>query len=1276
MANDGSIKIGIDLDTANLEKDLQNVKKNNRKTYEEMARDTGKSVEQIEKEVKKIAEEYQKQGDIIPLSYKKAYRDLGLKARSNANEVSSQANKIGNAYKNVGLHIGDSFKKGFAGISNFAKTSITAIAGVTASVGGLGVAIGKVGMDFEAQMSRVGAISGSTTEELELLEAKAKEMGATTQFSATESAQALEYMALAGWKTEDMLGGLSGVMNLAAASGEDLAMVSDIVTDGLSAFGLTASDSSKFADVLAAASSNANTNVAMLGESFKYVAPVAGALGYSIEDTSVALGLMANAGIKASQSGTSLRTLMTNLASPSTTTAKAINNLGLSITDASGNMLPFNDVILKLRDSFSTLGEAEKAQYAEMLAGKEGMSGLLAIVNASQADFDKLSGAINNSTGSAEQMAKTMNDNLSGSLKVLKSTLEGIALSLYEELQTPLKDITKYITEMLSNLQQAFNEGGIDGLISALGDAIGKLLTDIAAKAPQMLQIGINIIQSLLNGIKNNSSAIGESAATILTTLINGIITLLPDLVNVGADLIINFQQGLINNLPMLLESGKQMLENISTSIIENLPLIVENAVEIIMQLVNGLIDNLPLIIDTAIEIILSLADGLVSALPELMPACIEAIMTIAEGLLDNIDKIIDSAIDLIVALADGLIQALPVLIEKVPVIITKLVSALIQPTMLIKLINVGMQLILSLIEGIIKSAISVGQAAWDIGETIVNKILEFPKQMFNAGIDLIRGLIEGIKSMGSAVFNTLKDFCSGIVDNVKGFFGIHSPSRVFKNDIGIWLPMGMAEGIASKSNKVVEALVQPLYDSQKIIDKESNILSKNLVATIVGSVKKIKLANKNFGEIGDTLINSLTENIDKNKQNAIDSISDLVNEMVKEANDKIDTKNNKLIENYTNSINKKIENNYISKEAGKKLITDYTKSINKAANENKENIKNVGTELMNIFKNSLKEGADKANELIKEKLSTLTQNFQNEMDSLKKAQESLEKSLAGTKLFEFDEDNNLIIENLDATINKLDEYDKAISKLKEKGISDAILNELSSYSVDEALKISEKLLKMTDEEFDTLNKKWEEKQNKATEVASNFYKEQMEILEKEFNEKLLETLNELPDEVESIGLMTIAGFEDGLTSKMDSIKDDVRAFADNVVSEMQRALDIHSPSRKMKWLGQMTMEGYDEGISKSSKGVLSNIKNLPILETFKSKVGYVKNVVSNAMNSMVPKSSNTSTDNPIQNITNNSSDVNIYVDKMEIREENDINRIAQEIATLINSRNLAKGIT
>ena len=332
------------------------------------------------------------------------------------------------------------------GLSGLASKAGGAISGVAGGMmmgtgmqmaGAAGIGFGvydtvKTYMDFEAEMKRVQAISGASQGDFESLTAKAKEMGATTQFSATESAQALEYMAMAGWKTDEMLSGISGIMSLAAASGEDLGSVSDIVTDALTAFGLKASDSAHFADVLAQAASNSNTNVGMMGYTFKYVAPIAGALKYSVEDVGVSIGLMANAGIKAEQAGTSLRAIMTRLVAPPRKAAKAMAALGLSVKNADGSMKPWNETMLELRAKFAGLTDAEKTQMAASIAGQEAMSGFLAMVNASDADFEKLTAAIGNADGAADHMAKTVNDNLKGDLKALSSTWEAFQLEIME----------------------------------------------------------------------------------------------------------------------------------------------------------------------------------------------------------------------------------------------------------------------------------------------------------------------------------------------------------------------------------------------------------------------------------------------------------------------------------------------------------------------------------------------------------------------------------------------------------------------------------------------------------------------------------------------------------------------------------------------------------------------------------------------------------------------------------------------------------------------------
>ena len=405
----------------------------------------------------------------------------------------------------------------------------------------------KTYMDFEAQMKKVQAISGASGADFEVLTAKAKEMGAATQFSATESAQALEYMAMAGWKTDDMLGGISGIMDLAAASGEDLGRVSDIVTDALTAFGLQASDSAHFADVLAQASSNSNTNVSMMGMTFKYVAPIAGALKYSIEDVGTAVGLMANAGIKGEQAGTSLRAMMTRLVDPPKEAGSAMDRLGITVKNADGTMKPFRQTMKDLRSTFAGLTDAEKAEAASAIAGQEAMSGFLAIVNASEADFDKLTASIDNAEGAAGNMAKTVNDNLKGDLKSLSSVWESVQLEfmsgkgadgLREFVQGVKDDVAKF---------KGYIEDGFD--ISDIGRSAMDVLVQLKNKFIELDGVGsllaggalagglykiVSLSKKAIEGIKGLGGAgkpvpgggsptgVGEMVVNAGTVIVNG----------------------------------------------------------------------------------------------------------------------------------------------------------------------------------------------------------------------------------------------------------------------------------------------------------------------------------------------------------------------------------------------------------------------------------------------------------------------------------------------------------------------------------------------------------------------------------------------------------------------------------------------------------------------------------------------------------------------------------------------------------------------------------
>lgn len=426
------------------------------------------------------------------------------------------------------------FQDGISKIGSCASTALKAttaiIGGAATAVVGIGTAAIKTGANFESSMSNVAAISGATGDELKSLTDKAKEMGAKTKFSASESADAFSYMAMAGWKTADMLDGIEGIMNLAAASGEDLATTSDIVTDALTAFGLSASDSTHFADILAKASSNANTNVGMMGETFKYVAPVAGALGFSAEDCATAIGLMANSGIKASQAGTSLRSIFTRMAKPTKEVQGAMDALGISLTKSDGSMKSLNEIMVDLRKGFSGLTQDQKAQMAAALGGQEAMSGLLAIVNASDDDFNKLSDSIANCDGAAADMAETMNDNLSGQITILKSGLEGLAISLYEEMQTPLKDIVKEAQTMVQGLQEAFNDGGLDSLVTKAGEVMAQIVTEVAQAAPKLIGTAENLVGSFIQGIVDHKSEFAAAGAMMVAELVRAIMDVAGDM--------------------------------------------------------------------------------------------------------------------------------------------------------------------------------------------------------------------------------------------------------------------------------------------------------------------------------------------------------------------------------------------------------------------------------------------------------------------------------------------------------------------------------------------------------------------------------------------------------------------------------------------------------------------------------------------------------------------------------------------------------------------------
>ena len=616
------------------------------------------------------------------------------------------------------------------GISAAAKAAAVAIGAATTAVTAFAASSVDTGVQFDSAMSQVAATMGKTTDEIGDLRDFAMEMGASTAFSATQAADALNYMALAGYDSEQSMQALPNVLNLAAAGGIELAAASDMVTDAQSALGLSMEESADLVDQMAMASSKSNTSVAQLGEAILTIGASAKNLAGGTTELSTALGILADNGVKGAEGGTALRNIILSLSAPTDTAAKAMQSLGLEVYDAQGNIRPLNETFADLQAALSAMTQGEQTQALSKIFNKEDLKSVNALLANTGERFDELSGYIGNAAGAAENMANTQLDNLAGDVTLFKSALEGAQIILSDQLTPNLREFVQFGSDGVSKIASAFQEGGLSGAMEAFGD---------------VLSDGLNMV---------------------------------------------------VEQLPAMVDAGMQLLGALGRGIIENLPTITNAALEIIMTLINGAIEALPEIISVAVEIISVLVSGISESLPELIPVAVDAILQIVETLIDNVDKLVDAAIEIIVALADGLIEAMPKLLEKAPVIIEKLP----------KIIQAGLDLIVKFAAGIIQNIPEAVKAVPKIITSIVTGFTTYMSKIKDVGKNIVKGLWDGILAMGSWIKEKVSGFFGGIVDNVKGLLGIHSPSTVF-SAIGENISRGLANGIQAESGLAVSAV-------------------------------------------------------------------------------------------------------------------------------------------------------------------------------------------------------------------------------------------------------------------------------------------------------------------------------------------------------------------------------------------------------------------------------------------------------------------------------------
>ena len=707
---------------------------------------------------------------------------------------------------------------------------------ISTAVGGLGIAAVKTAADFDSAMSQVAAVSGATGDDLQSLRDKAREMGEKTKFSASEAAQAMNYMAMAGWKSKDMISGIDGIMNLAAASGEDLATTSDIVTDALTAFGLSAADSGHFADILAAASSNANTNVSMMGETFKYCAPIAGALGFSAEDTAEAIGLMANAGIKSSQAGTALRTIMNNLAGEVKISGQAIGDVTIATTNADGSMRSLSDILADCRVAFGGLTESEKAQAAESLVGKNAMSGFLALMNAAPADIEKLSGAIDNCDGTAEKMAATMQDNLMGQLTILKSQLEELAISFGEMLMPAIRNIVTKIQEFVDKLN-GMDEGTremvlkIGLLVAALGPFLVILGTTIAKIGTAMkgfvqLANGFNKLKVAVQGgtglFGKLGAAIGGISAPVVAVVavIGTLVAAFLHLWNTNEgfreaiigtwntiqETVSTFCQGIVDRLNALGFSFQDITQVISA--------VWNGFCSLLAPVFEGAFQAIAVVLSTVLNVITGILDVFIGLFTGNWSQMWTGIQTIFSGVWEGIKGVLSAAVGIIQGIVDVFLGWFGTSWSEVWTNIK------------------------TFFEGIWNGIVSFFSGIWETITNVVQTGIMLIGSILSAAFDIItlpfQFIWENCKEIIVSVWNAIKSVVSSAIGAVSSV--ISSVMSVIQNVIStIWT------AISTKISTVlntIKSVVTTVFNAIKSVASSVWNGIKSVISTVVDGIK------------------------------------------------------------------------------------------------------------------------------------------------------------------------------------------------------------------------------------------------------------------------------------------------------------------------------------------------------------------------------------------------------------------------------------------------------
>lgn len=807
-------------------------------------------------------------------------------------------------------------RKGLASLSGTVLNGVTkAVEAAVGAMAALGAYTIKVGSDFEASMSQVGATMGMTVEEIrngseefEALRKAAIEMGSTTAFSCTEAAEALNYMALAGYDAQTSIDMLPNVLSLAAAGALELGYASDMVTDSQTALGLSIDETKVLVDQMAKAASKSNTSVEQLGEAILTVGGTAQYMKGGITELNTVLGVLADNGIKGSEGGTHLRNMLLKLASPTDDAKALIEDLGVEIFDAEGKMRSFAEIFPDLNAAMADFTDEQKIQAFSTLFNTRDVAAANALLGTSVERWEELGAAIEDSAGAAEQMAAVQLDNLQGDLTLLKSASEGFGISLYDNVQAPLRDLVQEGTALIGELNEAVLNNGLSGLAEGLGGALAQAVAKIASYLPQITQGAANLVSGLVRGLTDAAPSIADAATSCISIFTDAFFSITTDLVSLGAELVISLANGIAENASSIIDAFVSGIVNLASTIVNYAPQIVIAGAELVKAVAQGIVNAIPTIIEALpalldafisglmdlypalFDCVISIVTSLVAALPGIISTIVDVLPTLIEGIINGILSLIPMLIECVLQLALAIVQALPqiisAIVQALPTLIATIVSAIVG--CLPQLLKCVLDIVLAIVQYLPQIILNIVGILPTLISSIVAGIIACLPQLLEGAASLVLGIVEALPDIIVSIVQILPTLIESIVLGLLDNIGIliqcvvdmvaaiaKALPQIFLTIVQTLLSLvkALAKSVADLWTNFKEAAKEWITKIWEGISEKWGSLISNIKSFFSQIPSKIKEAIGDIASVGKHLVQGLWNGINNAEEWVLDKI-------------------------------------------------------------------------------------------------------------------------------------------------------------------------------------------------------------------------------------------------------------------------------------------------------------------------------------------------------------------------------------------------------------------